>query len=627
MRIAAVCAVIGLGTLLAVGPARAGTDPAASCKAAKAKATGKKASSLMKAFGKNIKSPSPVRLAQSISKAESKFTKGFTKAESKGGCLTTADAGAIEAKVDALVADAIEDLGPTCGNGVAGGGEECDGADAPDCPGLCQVDCTCITILCGNGTVDGAEQCDGADAADCPGLCQPNCICPAPLCGNGILEAGETCEPPCSTGGPCGPGQLCTVDCKCDTAVPCNCGTPDPPTMVSYNIEQGPGFCGAVQDAGNNTLLDIECGQSYVGGGQLGAAPTATPIPLGTNFYNVECCYGTTLALTATTAGETGSNRTCSSQGCLLGAPVPTIVSPIPQSVCTVDILVTDAFGSVNCSTGAIQLEAPVSAPVFLTGDLLPKRCEVGSTNEGAACNDNSDCTGGDCLSDLTDVQPCPICNPTTLVCNAGPNDGLPCTPATPVLGPEYPTSHDCPAESLLELPPSLQPFSLSTGTRMKQAADGQFCGFCRDVGAEGSLCFEGDEDATEASGCPDSAIFGCKPASDTDVSECGEAIPCNSDADCYAPYETCEQRNAGSSDEPAATKIILYGSPAGDVSDRAPHAATLVSVHCSPPTFVAIVDASTDFPGPGSVSHPGQVQVLPSPSGAFIDGVPSLLD
>jgi hypothetical protein len=627
MRIAAVCAVIGLGSLLAVVPARAGTDPAASCKASKAKATGKKASSLMKAFGKNIKSPSPAKLAQSISKAESKFTKGFTKAESKGGCLTTADAGAIEAKVDALVADAVEDLGPTCGNGVAGGGEECDGADAPDCPGLCQVDCTCITILCGNGTVDGAEQCDGADAADCPGLCQPNCICPAPLCGNGILEAGETCEPPCSTGGPCGPGQLCTVDCKCDTAVPCNCGTPDPPTMVSYNIEQGPGFCGAVQDAGNNTLLDIECGQSYVGGGQLGAAPTATPIPLGTNFYNVECCYGTTLALTATTAAETGSNRTCSSQGCLLGAPVPTIVSPVPQSVCTVDILVTDAFGSVDCSTGAIQLEAPVSAPVFLTGDLLPKRCEVGSTNEGAACNDNSDCTGGDCLSDLTDVQPCPICNPTTLVCNAGPNDGLPCTPATPVLGPEYPTSHDCPAESLLELPPSLQPFSLSTGTRMKQAPDGQFCGFCRDVGAEGSLCFEGDEDATEASGCPDSAIFGCKPASDTDVSECGEAIPCNSDADCYTPYETCEQRNAGSSDEPAATNIILYGSPAGDVSDRAPHAATLVSVHCSPPTFVPIVDASTDFPGPGSVSHPGQVQVLPSPSGAFIDGVSSLLE
>jgi hypothetical protein len=51
------------------------------------------------------------------------------------------------------------------------------------------------------------------------------------------------------------------------------------------------------------------------------------------------------------------------------------------------------------------------------------------------------------------------------------------------------------------------------------------------------------------------------------------------------------------------------------------------VSLHCSPPTFVAIVDASTDFPGPGSVSHPGKVQVLPSPSGAFIDGAPGLLE
>src|SRR6185369_8617408 len=32
--------------------------------------------------------------------------------------------------------------------------------------------------LCGNGTIDTAEECDGALAPTCPGMCQPNCACP-----------------------------------------------------------------------------------------------------------------------------------------------------------------------------------------------------------------------------------------------------------------------------------------------------------------------------------------------------------------------------------------------------------------------------------------------------------------
>lgn len=595
MNIRVMSAALALGLLLfGAAAARAGTDPADACKDAKAKAAGKKASAVMKAYGKNFKKPSPARLSASISKAQSKFTKGFTKAESKGGCLTTGDSGAIEAKVDALVAEIVEDFGPACGDDIAA----------------------------------GAEQCDGADAPDCPGLCQPNCICPAPVCGNAVVEAGEACESPCATGGPCGVGEICGADCQCVPAAPCNCGSPNP-TGMSYTTMVGPGFCGVIKDGGSNTLLDLECGQSYVGGGQLGAAPVKTPMPIGTNFYNVECCYDTTLVLTATTAAETGSIKTCSSAGCLLGAPVPTIVATIPQSVCTVDELTADVFGSADCATGEIELVAPFSAPVFLTGDLLPKRCEVGSTNEGAPCVDNSDCTGGNCLSDLIDVQPCPICNPVTLVCNGGPNDGLACTPGTPELGPEYPTSHDCPAESLLELPPSFQPLALTTGTVSKVAPDGQFFGWCRDIDTEGSLCFEGNEDATGALGCPDSSLLGfaCYPASDTDVSDCGQVIPCNSDADCRAPYESCEQRSAGASDQPNAESYELSGSLAGDMTDRQPHDATLVSLHRVPPTFNSITDAAADFPGPGSASYPGEAQLFPSPSAAFIDRMEGLLE
>jgi len=85
----------------------AGVDPANLCKEAKAKAAGKKASDLLKAFGKNQKKQDVGKLSSDISKAQSKFTKGFTKAEGKGGCLTSGDSDAIEAKVDTFVADVV----------------------------------------------------------------------------------------------------------------------------------------------------------------------------------------------------------------------------------------------------------------------------------------------------------------------------------------------------------------------------------------------------------------------------------------------------------------------------------------------------------------------------------------
>jgi hypothetical protein len=106
--------------LLALGgtAAHAGVAPASLCKDKKGKATGVKALGLLKAFGANIKTPNTGKLASDISKAQSKFTKGFTKAEFSGagaskGCAVIEDADDIEAKVDTFVADVLEDLSPT----------------------------------------------------------------------------------------------------------------------------------------------------------------------------------------------------------------------------------------------------------------------------------------------------------------------------------------------------------------------------------------------------------------------------------------------------------------------------------------------------------------------------------
>jgi hypothetical protein len=113
--------VVVLCTLTAsVSPAHAGVAPAALCKDKKAKATGKKTNDLLKAFGKNAKTPDVVRLGSDISKAQSKFSKAFTKAEFDNagqpkGCLFTGDAAPVEAEVDLAVVQvlAILDEGGT----------------------------------------------------------------------------------------------------------------------------------------------------------------------------------------------------------------------------------------------------------------------------------------------------------------------------------------------------------------------------------------------------------------------------------------------------------------------------------------------------------------------------------
>jgi hypothetical protein len=131
-------------TAVTGAPAIAGGELGASCKISKAAAAGSKAAALLKAFGRNQKTASPLKLARDLSKAQSKFTRTFASAEAKGGCLTVDDTAMIESKVDALVADVVAEVAPPpvpgCGNGVLDVGEECDdsapGGDAT-CPGRC----------------------------------------------------------------------------------------------------------------------------------------------------------------------------------------------------------------------------------------------------------------------------------------------------------------------------------------------------------------------------------------------------------------------------------------------------------------------------------------------------------
>jgi hypothetical protein len=109
---------LGLGVFLAAGStANAGVALNATCKDAKLKGMGTDSLNLLKAFGANIKLPNLGKLGTDISKAQSKMTKAFTKAEfaasgSSKGCDTIEDVDEIEAKVEAFAEDVLDELEP-----------------------------------------------------------------------------------------------------------------------------------------------------------------------------------------------------------------------------------------------------------------------------------------------------------------------------------------------------------------------------------------------------------------------------------------------------------------------------------------------------------------------------------
>ena len=99
-------------TLAMVINVSAAKDLGALCAASKQKAAAKKLSDKVKCYGKAIKKAIAVDPA-CLTKAETKFQGAFTKAESKGGCLTTGDVGSIETLMDNTLDDLLEALPAT----------------------------------------------------------------------------------------------------------------------------------------------------------------------------------------------------------------------------------------------------------------------------------------------------------------------------------------------------------------------------------------------------------------------------------------------------------------------------------------------------------------------------------
>jgi hypothetical protein len=238
-----------LAFVSAHSPATAGVDAAAVCADKKAKAAGKKASDLLEAFGKNAKSSNPARFVADISKAQSKLTKAFVKADGKGGCAHSGDAGAIEATIDAFALDVVSEVsGATTTTATTTSTSSsttlapgaCNVGQTTACGGTCPNSGSCERHLLTGECFCTPGECDEA-ASDFP-VCVGSCgvgggscacaglgLCMFPGCGSDVdcpptagcvplPELGNVClGGSCTTPADC-PGQLCicyTQSCMC----------------------------------------------------------------------------------------------------------------------------------------------------------------------------------------------------------------------------------------------------------------------------------------------------------------------------------------------------------------------------------------------------------------------------
>src|SRR5213594_1771527 len=391
----------------------------------------------------------------------------------------------------------------------------------------------------------------------------------------------------------------------------------------------------------------------------------------GTNHHNA-------CTTAADCPGGTCKFLQCTNAGCLFGPPLP-IPNRSHQgaatSSCVINTITANAAGTADCNTGSTTaLNVPLSSSTFLDADLMPMRCSGGST-PGANCTGSGgcgtvlagSCPGGTCVNDTgrcrapdapgraccsdadcpssascetgacvggananlgcitnadcpsgtcrTLIQSCPICDPTSNKCNAGPNDGLACTPGNSPLGGEYPTSHDCPpppANNLGALPIA---FVLDSGTVSRTAANlpdqvNVFCGFCKNKNL--------NTFARRCNGLASGAVCSCSVG--VPCLQCGGApclpVPCTSNASCTGAtgFTSCGQRTSGAfcSGDTART-ISETGAAAGALTTGgAAKPAKLVSIFCIPLTFNSLVDSAADLPGPGAVALQGTTQALP---------------
>ena len=201
----ATIATVVSGVLFLISTAAIAADPGVTCATAKHKAAVKKLNDKMKCHDKALKTGEAVDTT-CLSKAEDKFDASFAKSDDKGGCVTTGDAAAIEAEIDATLANLLAAL-------PAAAPTTCD-LLAPQCLAGqgCYVNATSCTD--GNGT------CSAAGSGVQGSTCVDEDDCTAGL-GCFITGNGSQCLTLCQSTQACPAATFCTPVQNCSAFGAC----------------------------------------------------------------------------------------------------------------------------------------------------------------------------------------------------------------------------------------------------------------------------------------------------------------------------------------------------------------------------------------------------------------------
>jgi len=394
--------LLSVSLLMAAGASPASADK---CNGAKIKAIGKKEKSLLGCSGKEA-TKGPSVQPDCNDKASLKFTAKYDKptgcvpaAPSDSTCESAADA--CQAAVRSALPDGDDVTPSKCeasrlkAAGKLAAGEL--GCYAKASSRSLPVDPACLSKAIDKFTAafDKVSGCTGdGDAAGFQSLVESRCV------DNMIqVDGGGNVLSIICGGAPATTTTTSTTTSTTTGSAPLTCCGVTP-TKLSFTTGVGSGNCGTVLLSNGTLQQNLACGGLYTGGGS-NSVPLPYNVPdQGNSLTGISSCHSATGALTLTnlTSTQTGSNRNCTSVGCLFGPPlpIPNASSP-PTSVCVVNVVATNASGTANCNTGTSHLSLPLTSVLYLDGDLFP-------TAPG--------------------IQVCPVCNKT---CNAGTNLNGPC--------------------------------------------------------------------------------------------------------------------------------------------------------------------------------------------------------
>ncbi len=487
MRLACSKALIGIAALaLALvfgGNAAAQTVPVNGCAAAKTKCVAKKVKGLLGCHQKAEIKGEALDTA-CTDKVIGKFGPCFDKAETNTPCLTTADAGITEAKIDAFVLDVVQELDPGYPAPVL---SKCGACKKKAAAAKATAKLGCLAKAFGKspGTVDPACRAKAeAKFAKAFAKCEakPPCMTTGDeaaienkvdafysdavssladigSCGNALNDVGEACDgsTPSSGWAACGTGFSCIAcNCACPTALHFAPDASDPATV----LDRGWTGLGHGMPVVSNHDLTVQlacsaterpCGVCNVSGPIANAGAGELSNERCGNDTSIQCTDDAPCATSHCIGGPNADapctiDSECPSSGCsgvgtcqlYFGPPMPIHAGNV--GTCVLSQFAPGLTGTYDAETGAAAMTVRLSSRVYAGQVSQDTPCPVcdgdGAPNDGVA--------GGTCTGGSRAFESC---------------DGNGTTPGRPDFGT---TSFDCPPHVI---PIAVMPLELVTST------------------------------------------------------------------------------------------------------------------------------------------------------------------